>query len=194
MVSLLVGLQQEWASRSEELLELGLPDWRGPSLTRDIASVVERTASELRDADRRALDRFVERLPERFADLEATGLPDGLVHGDFHPGNTRGDGADLVLLDWGDSGVGHPLLDQPAFLDRIPPSAVELVREHWDAEWRRAVPGADPTRAAALLAPVAAARQALIYRGFLDRIEPSEHPYHAADPADWLGRTAALLR
>lgn len=24
-----------------------------------------------------------------------------------------------TLLDWGDSGVGHPLLDQPAFLDAI---------------------------------------------------------------------------
>ena len=45
-----------------------------------------------------------------------------------------------------------------------------------------------------LLAPVAAARQAVIYRKFLDNIEPSEHPYHRADPARWLTRTAALVR
>jgi hypothetical protein len=42
--------------------------------------------------------------------------------------------------------------------------------------------------------PLAAARQAVIYRAFLDGIEPSEHVYHRADPADWLHRTAVLLR
>ena len=54
------------------------------------------------------------------------------------------------------------------------------------------VPGADPRRAAELLAPVAAARQAVLYQGFLDRIEPSEHPYHRADPALCLGRAGTL--
>jgi hypothetical protein len=49
-------------------------------------------------------------------------------------------------------------------------------------------------RAAALLALIAAARQAVIYRRFLDNIEPSEHPYHKADPAMWLKRTAALAQ
>jgi aminoglycoside phosphotransferase (APT) family kinase protein len=129
----------------------------------------------------------------RFRRIAEAGLPDTLVHGDFHPGNARGDATSVVLLDWGDSGVGHPLLDQPAFLDRIPSSAVEPVRDRWLRLWRDAVPGADPARAASLLAPVAAARQAVIYRKFLDNIEPSERPYHAADPADWLKRTAALL-
>ena len=38
-----------------------------------------------------------------------------------------------------------------------------------------------------------AARQAAIYRKFLDNIEPSEWPYHAGDPRDWLGRTAVLI-
>jgi len=45
-----------------------------------------------------------------------------------------------------------------------------------------------------MLAPIAAARQAVIYRGFLDRIEPAEHPCHRGDPAEWLQRTAALVR
>jgi hypothetical protein len=34
----------------------------------------------------------------------------------------------------------------------------------------------------------------VIYQGFLDRIEPSEHPYHRGDPALWLSRAAALFR
>ena len=51
----------------------------------------------------------------------------------------------------------------------------------------------DEVMAAFLLAPVAAARQAVIYRKFLDNIEPAEHPYHRDDPAGWLRNTVALL-
>jgi aminoglycoside phosphotransferase (APT) family kinase protein len=144
--------------------------------------------------DRATLDGFLNRLEDRFAQVAACGLPDTLVHGDFHPGNHRGDESTLVLLDWGDCGVGHPLLDEAAFLDRVPPDAVDDLRRHWHRLWTLAIPGSDPDRASLLLRPVAAARQALIYRKFLDGIEPSEHPYHAADPADWLHRTAELLR
>ena len=57
----------------------------------------------------------------------------------------------------------------------------------------RGGPRLDPGRAAELLAPIAAARMAVIYRKFLDDIEPSEQAYHRADVPDWLHRTAALL-
>src|SRR6185503_2917120 len=106
----------------------------------------------------------------------------------------RGSERELTLLDWGDSCVGHPMLDQPAFLDRIPAEHRGAVAAHWRGEWSAAVPGSDPARAARLLAPIAAARQAVIYRRFLDNIEPSEQVYHRADPAKWLIRTAALVR
>jgi hypothetical protein len=194
MVPLLVSLQREWLDRTDELIGLGLPDWRAPALVRAIARLVERIVPQLTADDRTALDGFVTGLPGRFADVASCGLPDALVHGDFHPGNFRGDTTSLVLLDWGDSGVGHPLLDEPAFLDRVPADAVDTVRRSWHAEWTRAMPGSDPDRASRLLRPVAAARQALTYQTFLDGIEPSEHPYHAADPADWLHRTAELIK
>jgi hypothetical protein len=86
------------------------------------------------------------------------------------------------------------LLDRAAFLDRIPVEAVASVAGHWDRVWREAIPGCDPSRAAGLLDPVAAARQAVIYRRFLDAIEPSEYPYHRSDPAFWLRRTARLVK
>jgi hypothetical protein len=194
MVTLLVGLQRNWIGRGGELLALGLPDWRAPALSRSIADTVARTADELTEEDRRTLAAFVARLDDRLAALEGCGLPDTLVHGDFHPGNVRGGAQRLVLLDWGDCGVGHPLLDVPAFLDHVPPEARGTVRAHWDDAWRSALPDADPERASRLLAPVAAARQAVIYWRFLDGIEPSEWRYHRADPADWLRRTAALCR
>jgi hypothetical protein len=194
MIDVLVALQAEEAARVDRLLALGLPDWRAGPLVDAINCVADRAAPDLSAEDRASLAPFLRGLPVRFAAITDCGLPDTLVHGDFHSGNFRGGGDELTLLDWGDSGVGNPLLDQAAFLDRAPPDQTPALRNHWRDRWRKLAPGSDPTRAAELIAPVAAARQAVIYQGFLDRIEPSEHPYHRADPADWLARTAALLR
>ena len=91
-----------------------------------------------------------------------------------------------TILDWGDCGVGHPLLDLPGFLDRTPEPDRDIERAHWLRTWREAVPGSDPDRAAIGIAPIAAARQAVIYQRFLDGIEVAEHPYHQADVPDWL--------
>jgi hypothetical protein len=194
LISLLVGLQAEWSGRVEALLSTGLPDWRADALTRAVDSVVRRTEPDLLAPDRRALRLLVDGLPQRMAAVAECGIADSLVHGDFAPGNARGHGDHLVLLDWGDCGVGHPMLDRAAFLDRVPGRLVEPVRKHWNSTWREAAAGSDPERAGDLLAPVSAARQAVIYQGFLDRIEPSEHPYHSGDPALWLTRAAKLLR
>jgi len=194
MVNLLVELQRQWSDHIEDLLALGLPDWRLPALGAAIANVVDRSRDEISANDRVTLARFLRGLPRRFDELAACGLPNSLVHGDFHPGNFRGDGRALTLLDWGDSGVGHPLLDQTAFLESIPSDAVCTLRTHWMRQWSEAVSGSDPCRASILLAPIAAARHAVVYRKFLDNIEPSEHPYHRADPSKWLKRTAALVR
>jgi hypothetical protein len=194
LISILVGLQARWSGRVEVLLSTGLPDWRAVPLAQAVDSVVRRTDPGLLDQDRSALHRLVDELPQRMAAVAECGIADSLVHGDFAPGNARGDTDGPVLLDWGDCGVGHPLLDRAAFLDRVPGRLVEPLREHWNGVWREAAPGSDPQRAGELLAPVAAARQAVIYQGFLDRIEPSEHPYHRGDPALWLSRAAALFR
>lgn len=192
MVRLLVALQVEWTSRVDELLELGLPDWRPEPLRTSAADVVARTASELEPPTLRALERLVEELPALADEVASCGVPTTLVHGDFHRGNVRGAPDRLVLLDWGDSGVGHPLLDQAAFLERLPEAECPAVVREWSRLWRAAVPGSDPEGAGQLLEPVAALRQAVIYRKFLDAIEPDERVYHAADPAIWLERAAAL--
>ena len=126
------------------------------------------------------------------ADVAGCGVPDTLVHGDFHPGNTRGragDGGRSVLLDWGDCGLGNPLLDQAAFLASIARGAARAGARALG----RPVAGRGPGLATRpgrprCSTPVAALRQALIYQIFLDGIEPDERVYHAADPAHWLAR------
>ena len=192
MVTLLVDIQAWWIGRVDELRAMGLPDWSGPSLSAAIADVVQRTSNGLSADERTTLSPFVGGLEARFAEIDACGLPNTLVHGDCHPGNFRGAEQQFTLLDWGDSGIGHPLLDQPAFLDGVAPEHRETIRHHWYHEWSARVPGCDPVRASGLLAPIATARQAVIYQRFIDNIEPSEWAYHRDDPLDWLRRTTAL--
>ena len=100
----------------------------------------------------------------------------------------------LAEIDWGDAGIGHPLLDEAAFLERVPPEQRGPLRDHFHAAWQRALPSCDPARAEQLIAPIAAARQAVIYDKFLDQIEPSEHPYHQQHPLRWLVRAAQACR
>jgi aminoglycoside phosphotransferase (APT) family kinase protein len=193
LVRTLVGLQSEWVDRVDELLALGAPDWRATAFAVAAADVLARTADQLDDATVARVHRLVDGLPRRFADLAECGLPDTLVHGDFHPGNTIGDGPHPVVLDWGDCGVGNPLLDQAAFTGRMDDADREVVLAFWAARWQARVPGSDPRRAERLIAPVAAVRQAMIYRMFLDNIEPDEQVYHREDPASWLRRAAELV-
>lgn len=192
-VSALVSIQAEWTLRGDELLALGLPDWRGPALTEAIASVFERNRVSLDRHDATVLEEFVHELPELFARLDECGMPDGLVHGDFGPNNVRGSAGAFTILDWGDSGVGHPLLDQSAFLERAAKPDVAPVREHWEREWLERLPESQPRLAAELVTPIAAARQAVIYQCFLDNIEPAEQVYHRDDPVSWLKETAGIL-
>src|SRR5258708_30549026 len=98
MVKLLVELRGRWGGRVAELLALGLPDWRAPALGAAIADVVDRTRNELSAEDRTTLAHFVRGLPGRFDDVAACVLRASLVHGHFHPRNSRGHGRALTLL------------------------------------------------------------------------------------------------
>ena len=148
MIDLLVDLQDAQSDRVDDLLALGLPDWRASALTQVLAATIERVARQLEAADRASLQGFLGELPARWAELSPLMWPAsryGSLHGDFHSGNFRGSGRRSdPLLDWGDSGVGHPLLDQTAFLDRIPAEAVDATRWRWADQWRRwRIPGCD---------------------------------------------------
>jgi hypothetical protein len=181
MVAALVDLQQ--AVTIDELRAIGVPDWRSSALLAAMQELCGRpdVRATLEAAEVEALDRLVGGLPDRLVALDDCEIEPTLIHGDFHPGNWRGTPAQLLLLDWGDSGIGHPLLDMPAFLGRMATESASAVRERWIG-----LLAGSPERASELIAPIAALRQALIYRSFLDEIEPAERRYHQADVPLWL--------
>jgi len=186
MVESHVRLQARMAECRGAIAAAGAPDWGAASLMPQVTNLL--VPKGMVDG----LDRFIRGLPAMLDSLYSCGLEDTLIHGDFFPGNFRFDGRRLVLLDWGDSGWGHPLLDMTAFLERIRPDQVNRVRDTWIQAWNDACPGADVSRAADLIRPIGAVRQAVIYRRFLDGIEASERVYHRADVPRWLRRAIAL--
>ncbi|WP_257234712.1 aminoglycoside phosphotransferase family protein [Streptomyces sp. JV178] len=127
-------------------------------------------------------------LTDRWELLAACGLPDTLVHADFHPGNWRGDGGPPVVVDFADAHWGNPVLDCLRLHDYLPEAVRATAVRTWVDAWRSHVPGSDPARALALAEPLAYLTYAVRYQEFLDGIEPSERPYHEGDPATVIRR------
>jgi hypothetical protein len=177
----LLDIQVDAVERVSELFALGVPDVRAEPFRRQVEMMVEHDAGALPVADRRVLDDLVSDLAERFAALAECGVPETLVHGDFHPGNVRSDGKSTVLIDWGDSIIAHPALDMIRLRDWEPGGQAPSLTGVWCEFWRRAIPGSDPERAVELIAPLAGLRDAVSYRGILSSIEPAERAYHDGD-------------
>jgi hypothetical protein len=174
-----VAVQVELARRPGAL-PAGLPDRRGPVLVERVRALLdggldgELSADQL-DAARGLLDRWPA--------LDACGLPDTLVHGDFHSGNWRSAGGPPVVVDFADAHLGNPVLDGLRVCDYLPEAKRAAAAGAWVDAWASRVPDAEPARALAIAEPLAHLAYAVRYQEFLDGIEPSERVYHEGDPA-----------
>jgi aminoglycoside phosphotransferase (APT) family kinase protein len=111
------------------------------------------------------------------------GLPDTVVHGDFHPGNWRCSNGPPVVLDFADAHLGNPVLDALRAIDYLPPDRRRTAANTWIAAWTATVPRSRPAEALRIAEPLAHLAYAVRYQEFLDNIEPSERIYHLGDPA-----------
>jgi hypothetical protein len=157
-----------------------LPDRRPETLAAAVHELLdgpvgaELSAGELRAA---------KSLQPRWEMLADCGLPDTVVHGDFHPGNwRRGDGPP-VILDFADAHLGNPVLDGLRAIDFLPASRRRTAADAWITAWTAAVPRSRPAEALRIAEPLAHLAYAVRYQEFLDNIEPSERVYHVGDPA-----------
>jgi Phosphotransferase enzyme family len=186
LIDVLIEIQRANQGKVDALLADGVPDRRWPVFGRAARAVVERR----RPSDP-VLRELVTTLEVRAAAIDDCGLPDVLVHGDAHGGNARvGPGTGRgIWFDWSDARIGSPLLDV-AVLERPGTEDADALRDYWLDAWARAVPGSDPHRAWALVRPLAAIGDAIVYQGFLDEIEASERIYHDEDVLPALDRAA----
>ncbi|GAA0736926.1 phosphotransferase family protein [Dactylosporangium roseum] len=177
MIDLLHGLQRRALDDLPLLAGRGVTDRRGGLLYDQIMIAAEPWLSEIF-----GLGELLAGLRERLAAVADCGVPDTLVHGDFHPGNVRSDASvPPAVLDWGDAFLGHPAFDLLTMCGGLPDEEAAPIVARWAALWRRAAPGSDPVRAAELLRPVRPLLGATSYANFIHHIEPSEWPYHAED-------------
>jgi hypothetical protein len=158
----------------------GVPDRRPEVLAAAVVNLLDGPLeAELSLAELRA----ARALQDRWEMLDGCGLPDTLVHGDFHPGNwRRGDGPPVVL-DLADAHWGNPVLDGLRPADYLPAGPRQAATDAWCATWTAAVPQSRPAAALRVAEPLAHLASAVRYQEFLDNIEPSERVYHRGDPA-----------
>jgi hypothetical protein len=188
LIDALITIQLTTVHRTHELLNAGVPDRRWPALLVAARAVVDARAPR----DERLL-KLVDDTDDRVAAIEECAMGDVLVHSDAHGGNARiRDGSEgPIWYDWGDSVVGHPILDVAVLERPETPYRDELVA-YWLDAWKRAWPGSDPHRAWGLIQPYAALLGAIVYQGFLNGVERSERVYHERDVAPCLERAARL--
>ena len=161
-------------------LPQAIPDRRPQILAAAVRDLLDGpVGAELSPAELRA----ARRLQPRWEMLADCGLPDTLVHGDFHPGNWRCGVGAPVALDFADAHVGNPVLDGLRAIDFLPAGRRRAAADAWIAAWAAARPRARPAEALRIAEPLAHLAYAVRYQEFLDNIEPSEHVYHLGDPA-----------
>jgi hypothetical protein len=158
----------------------GLPDRRTPAIAGQIRALLDGQAGGELTAEEVTAARG---LLSRFPLLDECGLPDTIVHGDFHPGNWRSDGTPPAIVDWADAHIGNPVLDGLRACDFLPARKRPAAAAAWIDAWASAIPGCEPARALRIAGPLAHLIYAARYQEFLDGIEPSERIYHLGDPA-----------
>jgi hypothetical protein len=158
----------------------GIPDRRPGMLAAAVRDLLDGPiGAELSPPELRA----ARCLQPRWEMLADCGLPDTVVHGDFHPGNWRRGAGPPVVLDFADAHWGNPVLDGLRAIDFLPADRRRQTADAWTAAWTAAAPRSRPAEALLIAGPLAHLAYAVRYQEFLDNIEPSEHVYHQGDPA-----------
>jgi aminoglycoside phosphotransferase (APT) family kinase protein len=176
-----VGLQSSAVEHLSRLELAGVPRWSPAFMRANLEGIL--AAAEVSYP---GLERLLSHWDARWAAIGECGLPETLFHGDAHGGNSRIDTAPPVVFDWGDSGIGHPLLDLAVTSDTN-------LHRYWLDRWGKIWPDSHPHQAWLLLEPIAAVRKAIVYQRFLDGIEPDERPYHRFDVKPALDQAEDLI-
>jgi Phosphotransferase enzyme family len=119
--------------------------------------------------------RVLEALAAAVDRVEAVGLPESVVHGDFHSGNAALVDDRIVIIDWSDAAISSPAIDLVTWLawsgDRQ--AEIAAATDAWVDAWSVAVDG-DALRAViddVLI--VGAAYQIVSYDGIRRNLEPA---------------------
>jgi len=181
-IRLLVKAQRSLMGREPELVGLGCPRRPLSSLAAEVARVTG-MSPPLPGVNLPAegLALLVGWVRERAAWLAGVGLPDVVIHGDFHTGNLIVTDTGPVIIDWSDTAIAHPLLDLAALWEAVPDPAQRA--GHWSAWLDALAPLGDVESLRGELATIealGAAYQVVTYADIVRNLEPANH-YQCSD-------------
>ena len=186
--ALLARLHITWAGRERELFGAGCADRRLGTLQPGLAAILARedVTSRFSAAECARLDAFCASIPARVEALSACGMPDTLIHGDFHRGNVATGSAAPVIFDWTDGCISHPLFDLATFLPDDDPVERAARLHAYFAPWTRRLDEAVLDRAWAIAEPLAYVHHAISYMRIMDATDPADLWEFDSDPLFWL--------
>ncbi len=111
-------LQQDATYYVNEMLKLGLPDWRLARWPELYADLIAKVTTHGLPADTiAALQNLSPRVAEICQQIAAYNLPETLDHGDFQDNNVLIKVNKLVINDWSDAAITHPFFSLATWLD-----------------------------------------------------------------------------
>jgi aminoglycoside/choline kinase family phosphotransferase len=125
------------------------------------------------------------RLRELSNQLRDTGVPETLIHGDWHTNNVHYTDRGPMFLDWSDAAFTHPFFDLFTMfdfhgLDEMPDDRAVLLDAYLSA-WRQHTPEARLEEAARLAWILAPLYHALSYARIFANVEEADRPMFARD-------------
>ena len=191
VIASLIAIQHRFVDRVDELEAAGAP-------ARPFATLADELAAAFADPEVRGwLDRPETRLDElqravgrAAAEVTELGIPDTLVHGDFHAGNVLvADGA-ATIIDWSDAAIAHPLVDALTWMNWFHEDPDRGARA-WAAfrdGWAGFCPAATINHARSALTVATTAYHVVSYVGIVRGLEPLRRPELLDGLQHYLGR------
>ena len=170
----LAKMQINSISRAEELRNAGCPDRTLERLSGQVEALLhDPVALEgLQPEEIEKLQALAPRFREMCARLAALGVPQTLLHGDFHGDNLLGKSDKVLIFDWTDGAISHPFFDLITALSNDWSAFTEEQRQAitqvYLAEWTAFDTPEHLAEAARLAWPLGGLHQAVSYLGILN--------------------------
>jgi hypothetical protein len=184
----LARLQSIAHGREQELLTAGCARRPLIEIPGELANVLDDPMfGEWLPVDSARAARIVDWLVDAVAKVEQLGLPDVLVHGDFHPGNVRLVGDRLVIFDWSDAAIAKPFVDVITWATWLPhdPGARDALWQSFADGWAEVLPRATWMELRSTLEGIAGAYHVVSYAGIVRSLDRLRRPEHAGGLADF---------
>ncbi len=192
----LAAIQSGLAGAHGDLRAAGCPHRPIGDLPRELRrTLATPTMRAVLDLSPRRIEQLLTTLTTAVEAVEAVGVPDAFVHGDFHPGNAISTADGVRVFDWSDGAITNPLVDiatWASWFDDDPDHIDTIYRTFHEVRATRLghAPGTELDRLdRSTLAAVAGAYHTISYAGILAALEPHRQTEHV----DGIGEFFTLL-